>query len=591
MGKASILIVEDESIVALNIAHILTSLGYRVLGPVGTGPKALALIEEDPPDIVLLDIKLRGGMDGIEVAEQIRSRLRIPIIYVTTYADDETLSRAKRTEPYGYITKTFEDRELHSTIEMALYKRQMEQSLLEKDEIISTTLNSIQEAVVTTDRAGYIRFANAAALCMLSVGAEGISGRMIDAAFELADADGMPIRAPYGEQSIERLAHKGSRCLLTTSFGKRVPVECSISRLASGGGPSTGYVIVLRDIARQVEAEANQAQLASIVASSEDAIVSAALDGTITSWNPGAEKMFGYRADEVVGLDLSVLSPESWQDEVPTIIAKLSCGEIVEEYETIRRTKRGEIIDLSFRASAVRDFSGRVTGISLIARDITAKKDLNKRLLEMRNREQARIGRDLHDSLGQHLAGILFRVKAIELRHQSRGMEEDRREDIEIEQLVKEAIQKTRELSAGLIPATLQSLGLKDALAQLTANVGAVCEVKTLFHCVHEVSLRDQVVVTELYHIAEEALSNAAKHAQASCVEVELDQGLTELTLCIRDDGQGLPTRKSGGLGLRIMDYRANSINAHLLITSAPGEGTSVVCRLPIDCSTRGGRN
>ena len=589
MSKASILIVEDESVVALNMSHILASLGYRVLGPVGTGPKALALIETDPPDLVLLDIKLRGGMDGIEVAEQIRAGRHIPIVYVTTYTDDLTLSRAKVTEPYGYITKTFEDRELHSTIEMALYKYQMEQSLLEKDEIISTTLNSIREAVVTADGSGLIRFANRAALDLLSLEAEETHGRKIEEVLHLTDISGARVLSPFTKANIEAVGSKGYRCSLATGKGYEVPVQCSVSPFVPGGR-ATGFVIVLRDISRQVQADATQAQLAAIVDSSEDGIMSASLQGDVTSWNPGAEKMFGYRADEVLGLNLSMLSPESWPDELQSITSRLSRGETIEDYETVRRRKNEEMIDVSLRVSAIRDYSGAVTGISLIARDITTRKDLNKRLLEMRNREQARIGRDLHDSLGQQLTGILFRIKALELRHQSEEMEESRRDASEIGQLVKDALLKTRELAAGLIPATLQSLGLKDALAQLTTNVAAVCELNVHFHCPQAVTVDDQVVVTELYHIAEEALTNAVKHAEATYVEVRLDEGNSELTLSIRDDGKGIPDMRSRGLGLRIMDYRANSINARLSATSLPGEGTVVVCRLPLDRSSLEGR-
>ena len=589
MNKASILIVEDESVVALNMSHILTSLGYRVLGPVGTGPKALALIESDPPDLVLLDIKLRGGMDGIEVAEQIRAGRHIPIVYVTTYTDDLTLSRAKVTEPYGYITKTFEDRELHSTIEMALYKYQMEQSLLEKDEIISTTLNSIREAVVTADGSGHIRFTNLAAQNLLSLGVEQAQGRKIEEVLHLSDTTGERILAPFTKTNIEAVGSKSYRCSLMTDAGCEIPVLCSVSPLVPGG-QTTGFAVVLRDISQQVHAEATQAQLAAIVDSSEDGIISTSLQGEITSWNPAAERMFGYSADEVLGLNLSVLSPDSWPDEVPAIISRLSRGETIEDYETIHRRKNGEIIDVSLRASVIRDYAGTVAGMSLIARDITARKDLNKRLLEMRNREQARIGRDLHDSLGQQLTGILFRVKALELRHQSQASEELRRDASEIGQLVKEALLKTRELAAGLIPATLQSLGLKDALAQLTANVAAVCDLKVHFHCPREVSVTDQVIVTELYHIAEEALTNAVKHAEATHVEVRLDEGSSELTLSIQDDGKGIPVERSRGLGLRIMDYRANSIDARLSATSLPGQGTLVVCRLPLDRSSKGGR-
>ena len=118
MNKPVVLIVEDESVVALNIAHIIRSLGYEAVGPVATGEAALTMLRQDHIDLVLMDVRLKGNMDGIEVAREVGLEFHIPVVYLTAYTDSETLERAKLTTPYGYITKAFDDRELHSTIEM-----------------------------------------------------------------------------------------------------------------------------------------------------------------------------------------------------------------------------------------------------------------------------------------------------------------------------------------------------------------------------------------------------------------------------------------------------------------------------------------
>lgn len=124
MSKTNILIVEDESIVAKDIQHSLKKLGYNVLDVVSTGENAIASAEEKQPDLVLMDIMLKGAMSGIEAAQVIKDKLNIPVIFLTAYADESTFSKAKITEPYGYIIKPFKEIDLHTTIEMAIYKHE-----------------------------------------------------------------------------------------------------------------------------------------------------------------------------------------------------------------------------------------------------------------------------------------------------------------------------------------------------------------------------------------------------------------------------------------------------------------------------------
>jgi two-component system cell cycle sensor histidine kinase/response regulator CckA len=129
MTKAQILVVEDEGIVALNIQSGLESLGYDVPVVVDSGEEAVEEAERTRPDLVLMDIMLAGELDGVEAAEQIRERFNIPVIYLTAYADEDTLRRARIAEPFGYLLKPFEERELHTTIEIALYRHKAEESL------------------------------------------------------------------------------------------------------------------------------------------------------------------------------------------------------------------------------------------------------------------------------------------------------------------------------------------------------------------------------------------------------------------------------------------------------------------------------
>lgn len=142
MSKTNVLVVEDESIVAKDIQQSLIKLGYNVIGTASTGEKAYALAEEFLPDIILMDIMLKGSMNGIDTAAQIKEKLGIPIIFLTAYADEGTLSKAKVTEPYGYIIKPFKEIDLHTSIEMALYKHKKESEILKEREILYSIIEN-----------------------------------------------------------------------------------------------------------------------------------------------------------------------------------------------------------------------------------------------------------------------------------------------------------------------------------------------------------------------------------------------------------------------------------------------------------------
>ena len=152
MGKTQIMVVEDERIVAKDIEMSLHKLGYHVCSLASSGEEAIRKAEENRPDLVLMDIVLQGEMSGIEAAGQIRSQFDIPVIYLTAYADKETLNLAKTTEPFGYMLKPFEEKKIHTAIEMALYKHKKEKALKERGEWLSALLKSFGDTVVYTDK-------------------------------------------------------------------------------------------------------------------------------------------------------------------------------------------------------------------------------------------------------------------------------------------------------------------------------------------------------------------------------------------------------------------------------------------------------
>jgi DNA-binding LytR/AlgR family response regulator len=136
MAAKKIVVVEDESIVSKDIQQSLKKLGYIVVGAAATGEKAIELVDEFEPDLVLMDIMLKGQMSGIDAAGVIKERHSIPVIYLTAYADENTLSKAKVTEPYGYIIKPFKEVDIHTSIEMALYKHEKNQEVEKERDLL-----------------------------------------------------------------------------------------------------------------------------------------------------------------------------------------------------------------------------------------------------------------------------------------------------------------------------------------------------------------------------------------------------------------------------------------------------------------------
>ena len=142
MPKTNVLVVEDESIVSKDIQHSLKKLGYNVVGAASTGERAFELASTEKPDIILMDIMLKGEMNGIETAQKVKEELQIPVIYLTAYADESTLEKAKVTEPYGYIIKPFKEVDLHTSIEMALYKFSKEKEVLKARDLFYSLIEN-----------------------------------------------------------------------------------------------------------------------------------------------------------------------------------------------------------------------------------------------------------------------------------------------------------------------------------------------------------------------------------------------------------------------------------------------------------------
>lgn len=222
-----------------------------------SGKEALEKVEEIDPDLILMDIMLKGDISGIDVAEKITAHRDIPIIYLTAYTDQDTLQRAKVTMPFGYILKPFEDRELFTTIEIALFKYKTEKQLKESRRWLSTTLNSIGDAVITTDTGGVITFMNPVAEALTGWKKEEAYGKMLPEVFNIVDeSTGKIAESPIGKVLLDgKVVDSVDHRILISRDGKEIHIGWNAAPIKDEMGNITGIVLVFRDITERKNAE------------------------------------------------------------------------------------------------------------------------------------------------------------------------------------------------------------------------------------------------------------------------------------------------------------------------------------------------
>ncbi len=271
MAGERILIVEDESIVAKDIQNSLQTLGYLVPASVSSGEEAVTKAFELKPDLVLMDIMLKGQIDGIQAAEQIRSKIRIPVVYLTAYTDDQTLKRAKVSEAFGYLLKPFEDRELRTTIEMALYQHTMERRLRESKEWFETTLRCLGDAIIATDANDCVQLINPIAEALTGWPRADAIGRKLTDVFCLKDqAQSLSVEQFKAKVGQDKMAPEfGKDSILIARDGHSIPLDHSVAPILGAAGEIHGIVLVFRNVTDRVQSKAREQDLQERLARSK----------------------------------------------------------------------------------------------------------------------------------------------------------------------------------------------------------------------------------------------------------------------------------------------------------------------------------
>lgn len=271
MYLPKILVTEDEAIVAMDIKQRLEHLDFEVTATVATGAAAIEAIESNQPDLVLMDIQIKGDIDGIETAVQIRKRFNIPIVFLTANSDAATIARAKATGPLAYLIKPFEDRELKAALEIAIYRHHLECKLTDQTELWHTTLKSVGDAVITTDTKGMVRFLNPAAERLTQWKWEEAIGLPLERIYSLKNEETGFSRnnsVPYALAS-GQVANVSTPTSLIRRDGSLLPIDDTVAPILSKQNAVTGAVLVFHDVSerrnREHKAREHQDQLEKAV--------------------------------------------------------------------------------------------------------------------------------------------------------------------------------------------------------------------------------------------------------------------------------------------------------------------------------------
>lgn len=414
--------------------------------------------------------------------------------------------------------------------------------------------------------------------------------------------------------------------------GSRVTVSVHIDPIREKDGRIIGVVNCFQDITERKQAERSIRLLAAIVSSTDDGIISKKLDGTITTWNKGAERLFGYLAEEAIGRPITMIIPPDRLDEEATILEALERGERIEHFETVRVRKDGEKLDISLTISPLKDDAGRVIGASKIARDITQRKqveralresedryrnlaneleiqvrartneleqrneevlqqsqqlrELSMRLLRTQDEERRRIARDLHDSAGQIVTVLGLNLTNINQHIQRNG--EIGKLIEESHDLVHQLSKEIRTLSYLLHPPLLDENGLSGAIHLYIEGLTERNGLKIEFIIPQDFGRLQDDMEVAIFRIVQECLTNIHRHSGSKTATIRLSRNVQSVFLEIADEGIGIPEEKlaairtqRSGVGISGIRERVRNLRGVMTI-QANANGTTISITFPL---------
>jgi PAS domain S-box-containing protein len=494
-------------------------------------------------------------------------------------------------------------------------RQRAEEALQKQSEWLRITLASIGDAVISTDADGRVTFMNGVAEFLTGWTQEEAMGQPLPDVFRIINeltrqpAENPALRA-LQEGTVVGLAN---HTVLIARDGTERPVDDSAAPMRDGSGAMVGAVLVFRDVTERRRAEEDRARLAAIVDSSEDAIVSKALDGTILTWNSGAERLFGYSSSEAIGQPITLIIPTERLGEERAILEKLCRGERVEHFDTVRVSKHGRRLDISLTISPIRDGEGRIVGASKVARDITDRKRAEEALREANSRKDEFLALLAHE-LRNPLAPLRNGLQVMRLASgdssavaQARGMME--RQLGHMVRLIDDLLDISR-INRNKMELRRSRLLLADVLSNAVETVRPLIDASELTLAVSLPSEPHALDadLTRLAQVFGNLLANSAKYTKrGGHIWLSALRRGEEVVVSVRDDGIGIPAeslssifdlfsqvdrsieRSTGGLGIGLalvkglVEMHGGTVSAE---SDGVGKGSTFTVRLPAAVST-----
>jgi PAS domain S-box-containing protein len=499
---------------------------------------------------------------------------------------------------------------LQNAQSILLARRRAEEALRKQSELLRVTLASIGDAVITTDAEGRVTFLNAVAESLTGWPQAEAVGRPLSEVFQIVNEQSRkpvdnPALCALREGTVVGLAN---HTVLIARDGTERPIDDSASPIRDGSGVPLGAVLVFRDVTERRRAEEAQARLAAIVESSDDAIVSKTVDGVIRSWNAGAERLFGYAPDEVIGRSITLIIPPERLDEEHEILARIARGERVDHFETVRVTKHGRRIVISLTVSPVRDGAGRVVGASKVARDITDRKRAEEALRDADRRKDefiAVLAHELRNPLAPLRNGLhVIRLSAGDAHAVTQAGSMMERQLGHMVRLVDDLLDVSR-ISRNKMELRRARVLLADVLSSAveTARPAVESAGHDLVVSLPPAPVYLDADLTRLAQVFGNLLTNSAKYTEpGGRIWLAAERRGGEVVVSVRDTGIGIPAdalptifdmfsqvdrameRSTGGLGIGLalvkglVEMHGGTVTAE---SAGPGKGSLFTVRLP----------